>query len=153
VDEGVTFLQGVFERMKLDLTIAGRIDGKRAAYVLDGPDAEKVKAGLGQGARTVPQALNTLLSMSLGRADKGRPSVSVDLAGDADEEEGPSEMEDVAAFLHERIGELGVPMVILGMDSSERRGLHRCLGDRDGVTTESEGFGSFRRLKIQVKGS
>lgn len=222
VDAGVEFLDGVLERMGVTVTVKGDIDGTRARFELDGDDKGLVNAGLGQGSGAVPQALETLVSMSLGRLEGGRPSVRVGVAGveppardsadrpkdrerprdserpdrerrpprDADADQGrargperprdaersggrdrprdrdrerprersrtakqkierEAQLGDVAQFLGQRIAEIGVPVVIMGMDSFDRRIIHHKLGDQGGMETASEGFGSFRRLKIR----
>ncbi len=219
VDAGLKFLEGVVERMGLDLDVDGKIDGKRARFELDGKDKDAMVGGLGQGNGAVPMALETLVSMSLGRLEGGRPSVALDVAGvarmtreererassrdntrsssregsnsreggssrerssgDREADRGPKrsdrdrdrrperprepkrsakekaareeQLDGVGAFLGERIAAIGVPVVIMGMDSFDRRVIHQSLGDQGGMKTESEGFGSFRRLKITAK--
>lgn len=155
VEAGADFLVGVVERMGLELTVKGEVDGKRASFELDGKDSEKVGAGLGQGKGVVPQALTTLVSMSLGRIEGGRPHVKVRVAGKKGSQEDKAareeQLEGVASFLGTRVAELGVPVVVMGMSSGDRRIIHRGLGDGGGMQTESEGYGSFRRLKVQPK--
>ena len=209
---GVEFLDGLLDRLDLDLDVNGSIDGKRARFELDGADKDNLAGGLGQGGGAVPLAMETLVSMSLGRCEGGRPSVALDLAGverpqreerprredrprrdDRPRREGrpagdrprssgdregrgrdsrsrdrgdrrpersrepkrsakekvarEAQLGSVSEFLGGRIAELGVPIVIMGMGSFDRRVIHQNLGE-GGMSTESEGFGSFRRLVV-----
>lgn len=152
MEVGLTFLQGVYARMGLDLTVSATREGSHLIYRMDGPDREKLRGGLGLSGGGLPRALRSLVSMALPPSEDRRPSVVLEIEGDeAEKGDRDEKMESIAAFLGERVSEIGAPMLVFGMNSADRRNIHRCLSERGGVETESEGHGTFRRLKIQAK--
>mgnify|MGYP003956551471 CR=1 FL=1 len=151
LEVGRTFLQGVYERMGLNVTVSATREPNQMVYLMDGQDREKLRGGIGLTGGGLPRALRTLVSMALPRCEEGRSSVALEIEGDEVRGERDAKMEEVASFLGGRVSELGVSVLVLGMNSADRRNIHRCLADRDDLETESQGFGAFRRLKIQAK--
>jgi len=56
---------------------------------------------------------------------------------------------DLADYVGEKVEAEGNDINIYGMNSVDRRAVHRHLGERSDVKTQSKGYGVFRRLTVR----
>jgi spoIIIJ-associated protein len=143
--EGSDWLEGLFERMGLDVDLRGvRDDGDRLYFNLTGPDVERL-LGLGKMAPKALEGIETIMGSVFNQhPDSSKIYVDVDGAREARKKQ----LQRVASDLAERALNLGKHVTVSGLNSTERRIIHRALRDNDKLETESVGDGVFRRLKI-----
>lgn len=146
LEKGEQFLEGLFERMRLNLDIASEYQGDRAVYNLTGEDADEF-VGRSHETPKLLKAVQTMVAESLGREMKGK--VSVDVGGFKEKRSG--RLDSVADQLGEAAEKTGRSIEIAGLNSYERRVVHQRLADRKGVDTESVDKGIFRKLRVLPK--
>ena len=143
--EGSEWLEGLFDRMGLDVDLRGvRDDGDRLYFNLTGPDVNRL-LGLGKMAPKALEGIETIMgSVFNEHPDSSNIYVDVDGAREARKKQ----LQRVAGDLAERALNLRKHVTVSGFNSTERRIIHRALRDNDKIETESVGDGVFRRLKI-----
>ncbi len=145
-EAAIEMCAGLFERMMLDITATAEIDGNRVQVNLTGPDA-KVLLGRGQVTPKSLEAVQTVLRGSLTGSTDLRLSVDVD----GFRRQRTDRLKRVAKQMAETAADLGESLVVAGFTSFERKVVHRALEDDRRVKTESEGPGSFRKLRIDPR--
>lgn len=144
-EQGVEWLDGLFERMNLeaDAEVTER-DGEPRVDITGG-DADRL-LGLGKLGPKAIEGIETLMQSVFSEDDSAR-DVYVDVDG---KRKNRKEMlQRVAGEMADRAVELHKSVTVSGLNSTERRIIHRRLRDYDGVDTESVGDGIFRRLRIE----
>lgn len=142
--QATEWLDGLFERMNLDSESEfSRVDGEPRVDI-HGPDADRL-LGLGKLGPKALEGVETLLHSVFSEDDEAS-DVYVDVDGKRAERK--SMLEDVGVRMADSAVRLGETLTVSGLNSTERRIIHRRLRDHDGVDTESVGDGIFRRLKI-----
>jgi spoIIIJ-associated protein len=144
--DGPTWLEGLFERMELDVEaeFADETD-ERVLVNLTGEDADRL-LGRGKMGPKALEAVETILSrVFAGHSRSNDIYLDVDGARKARTER----LENVAEDLADRAIELSKKVTMSGLNSSERRVIHHRLREDDRVDTESVGEGIFRRLRIE----
>jgi spoIIIJ-associated protein len=145
-EAAIEMCAGLFERMMLDITATAEIDGNRVQVNLTGPDA-KVLLGRGQVTPKSLEAVQTVLRGSLTGSTDLRLSVDVD----GFRRQRTDRLKRVAKQMAETAADLGESLVVAGFTSFERKVVHRALENDKRVKTESEGPGSFRKLRIDPR--
>ncbi len=144
-DEGVDWLEELFEHMNLDVDIEVLREGERLHFNLQGPDAERL-LGFGKLGPKALEGVETVFS----RVFADHPAADqIYLDVDGEREARKSMLQNVADDMADKAVDLGKTLTVSGLNSTERRIIHRQLRDYDGVDTESVGSGIFRRLKIE----
>lgn len=143
VKAGVTWLEGLFEKMKFDLKVEGKQDDKNYVFNISGPDAEDL-IGRTRKSPRLTGSIQTLLSEHLGKSARGQ--VVVDIGGY--KEERKSHLTKVADQLAETAQRIDKSIKIAGLNSYERRVIHQHLADIGDVDTESVDHGIFRKLRV-----
>lgn len=92
-------------------------------------------------------AIQHLMNMMIRRSTDERVYVHVDIGGYR--EARLAKLEEQALEAVARVRSEGVPVPLPMMSAAERRHIHSRLTDETGVTTESQGDGSHRRLVVQ----
>jgi len=145
-------LREILDHMGVDAEVSAFDDGER--IILDAHGAE---SGLVIGKKGAPlDALQYLvidrhvpLRNRHLRAHWNDETVREELVGDADV---GAFLVDLAQRLAEKVVASGRPVPVEPMSAHDRRIVHMALVDHEGVTTESEGEGSYRRVVIFPKG-
>lgn len=136
------FLQGVFDRMDLDVRVVVREDDEEVVLDVDGEDAGRA---IGKKGQTL-DALQFLVNKVVNRSPHGRRHVVVD-SGDyrARYEKG---LVSMARREAKRAVQQGRVVTLEPMTAKDRRVVHLSLARFPGVSTRSNGEGLDRRLQI-----
>ena len=144
-EQGEEWLAGLFERMNFDAAADFEQTDQGPHFDISGGDAKRL-LGVGKLGPKAIEGVETLMQ-SVFSEDDGSRDLSIDVGGERayrkEMLEGVAdEMADKAVSLHKKL-------TVSGLNSTERRIIHRRLRDYDGVETESVGDGIFRRLTIE----
>lgn len=136
------FVEGVVDGARLDLRCECHVGEEEVSVSLGGPDSGLV---LRENAKLL-YALNHLLNQAFYRRVRGRYSFLVD----CEEYRGTRvmELQLLARKAAENVLSSGEAFRLQPMPSSERRVIHLALADVEGVRSESEGRGEYRRVVI-----
>jgi spoIIIJ-associated protein len=139
-------LRDILERMGIDAEVSAFDDGER--IILDAHGAE---SGLiiGKKGATL-DALQYVINRIISKKPNDGPGVVVDAEGYRGRRE--DSLADLARRLAEKAVKTGRPVPVEPMSPHDRRIIHVTLADHEGVTTESDGEGLFRRVVIYPKG-
>ncbi len=142
-EEVGAFMKGLLAGAKLDLSCECRIGEEEVSVFLEGEDASLV---LRENAKLL-YALNHLLSQAFYRKVRGRFSFQVD----CEDYRGTRvlELQLLARKAAENVVATGKSFRLQPMPSMERRVIHLALAEVDGVRSESEGRGEYRRVVIE----
>ncbi len=148
---GEQWLTDVFERMNFDIDVEGESADDRLTFDASGKDAQAL-LGVGTSAPKSIEAIQTLLGAALTGRGEDR-QVFIDVGGRLEERDERGEhLEEVARDLGDTAAKLGRSLTVAGLNSFERAIVHQALEDDRQVSTESEGDGTFRKLKISPAG-
>lgn len=139
-------LRDILERMGIDAEVSAFDDGER--IILDAHGAE---SGLiiGKKGATL-DALQYVINRIISKKPNDGPGVVVDAEGYRGRRE--DSLADLARRLAEKAVKTGRPVPVEPMSPHDRRIIHVTLAEHEGVTTESDGEGLFRRVVIYPKG-
>lgn len=144
-EQAEEWLADLFARMNFDADAALRWEEDRPHVDISGPDANHL-LGRGKLGPKAVEGIETLLQ-SVFSQDDAASDVYVDVDG---KRAARKEMlQEVADSMADKAVDLGEKLTVSGLNSTERRIIHRRLRDYDGVDTESVGDGIFRRLTIE----
>jgi len=138
------WLAGLFERMSLDAEADLRWEEGRPQVDISGPDADHL-LGRGKLGPKAIEGIETLLQSVFSR-DDAASDIYVDVDGARAARK--DMLRDIAVEMADKAVDLGEKWTVSGLNSTERRIIHRKLRDYDGIDTESVGDGIFRRLTI-----
>ena len=148
IAQGRAWLEGLFEAMGLAIKADGSYDERDACVRFD-LSGEGVSRLLGP-RNASPKLLETTEKiLSVFFEQGGLNSINVLIDSDGFRDAQSRRIERVAEALAELVLERDATMMIVGLDDSERRVIHRQVGEGRGLRTESVGYGSFRKLKLQ----
>ena len=147
IERAIEFLQGTFERMKLDVKIAHE---KRASNYIINLSGEKLGILIGKHGATL-DALQYLTNLSANRnvAYDNRTRFILDVEHYRAKRE--ETLKELADHLAEKVARTGQETKLEPMNRYERKVIHLALQENDKVTTYSEGEEPFRRLIIAPK--
>ena len=139
-------LREILDHMGVDAEVSAFDDGDR--IILDAHGAE---SGLiiGKKGATL-DALQYLVNRIVFRRPSEGPLVVVDAEGYRGRRE--DSLVDLAQRMAEKAIKTGRPVPVEPMSAHDRRIVHMALAEHEGVSTESEGEGLFRRVVIFPKG-
>jgi spoIIIJ-associated protein len=140
-------LRVILEHMGIDAEVSAFDDGER--IILDAHGAESGLV-IGKKGATL-DALQYLVNRLVSKRPHDGPLVVVDAEGYRGRRE--DSLVDLAQRLAEKVVASGRPLPVEPMSAHDRRIVHMALVDHEGVTTESEGEGLFRRVVIFPKGA
>ncbi|MBN1946346.1 MAG: hypothetical protein JW797_11770 [Bradymonadales bacterium] len=150
VEHAVGFLQTLFEKMGLAVSVEVSVEGRMIRVNVSGEEAHELVGGSGAAARSnVLEAIQLLLGRNLFVGEGGR-TIVVD--SDGIRELRCQLLEAAADRLAETAITTGKTMAIYGMNSFDRRAVHLRLANREEVQTDSEGEGAVRTLVVQRRG-
>ena len=140
-------LREILEHMGVDAEVSAFDDGEK--IILDAHGAE---SGLVIGRKgSTLDALQYLVNRIVFQRPQDGPLVVVDAEGYRGRRE--DSLVDLAQRLAEKAVAVGRPVPAEPMSPHDRRIMHMALVDHEGVTTESEGDGIYRRVVIFPKRS
>ena len=137
-----SFLESLFQQMKLNLNVTVTKSPTECLLDLSGPDSGLLQAEGGE----LLQALQHIVSQAFGRKlDEGQRLVC-DVEGFRATRE--AELRKMALHAADRVRSSGSPFVFGEMNANERRIIHLTLAECDDLATESVGEGLGRRVKV-----
>lgn len=144
-EKAAKVLREILEHMGVDAEVSAFDDGDR--IILDAHGAESGLV-IGKKGATL-DALQYLVNRLVSKRPHDGPLVVVDAEGYRGRRE--DSLVDLAQRLAEKVVASGRPVPVEPMSAHDRRIVHMALVDHEGVTTESEGEGLFRRVVIFPK--
>jgi spoIIIJ-associated protein len=141
-EEAADVLAEILEHMDLDTDVSVREDDERVVLDVDGPDAGRA---IGKKGQTL-DALQFLVNKIVNRFPEGRRHVVVD-SGDYRDRHDKS-LVSMARREAKRAVDEGKVVTLAPMNARDRRVIHLSLAKLSGVTTESRGEGTQRRIQI-----
>ena len=138
-------LREILDRMGIDAEVSAFDDGDRIIL-----DAHGEESGLiiGKKGATL-DALQYVINRIISKKPSQGPLVVVDAEGYRGRRE--DSLADLARRLADKAVKSGRPVPVEPMSPHDRRILHVTLAEHEGVRTESDGEGAFRRVVIYPK--
>lgn len=143
--QAVQFLQDVFAKSGLELSVKLEQDAEGAALDLDGRDAELLLAEGGEALEAVQHIVNQAFGRRLGKGQR----LVCDVRGFRATRE--AELRAMAQHAAAQVRSTGLAFTFGAMNANERRILHLTLADTEDLQTESIGEAKDRRLKVSLK--
>lgn len=144
-EKAANVLREILERMGIEAEVSAFDDGER--IILDAHGAESGLV-IGKKGATL-DAMQYLINRIVYKQPGERPLIVVDAEGYRGRRE--DSLIDLAKRLAEKAQRSGKPVPVEPMSPHDRRVVHMALAEHPGVTTESEGEGSARRVVIFPK--
>lgn len=139
-------LREILDLMGVDAEVSAFDDGDRIIL-----DAHGTESGLVIGKKGATlDALQYVVNRIVFKRPHDGPMVIVDAEGYRGRRE--DSLVDLAQRLAEKVVKTGRPVPVEPMSAHDRRIVHMALAEHEGVSTESEGEGLFRRVVIFPKG-
>ena len=138
-------LREILERMGIEAEVSAFDDGERVILDAHGEESGLV---IGKKGATL-DALQYLINRIVSKKPGDGPGIVVDAEGYRGRRE--DSLTDLAQRLAEKAIKTGRPVPVEPMNPHDRRIIHVALAEHEGVTTESEGEGLFRRVVIFPK--
>jgi spoIIIJ-associated protein len=143
VGEAQRFLAGILDRMGMGGQVDARL--RNDAIQLDLRGAEGAALSPNEDGDPV-EALETLVERAMARLVDFPPRVTIDV--DSKRSRREESLERMARDLAARARATGKAIAVDPMSPRDRRIMHVALADEEGVRTQSQGEGAFRRLLI-----
>lgn len=144
-ERAAKLLREILEHMGVDAEVSAFDDGERIILDAHGGESGLV---IGKKGATL-DALQYLVNRLVSKRPQEGPLIVVDAEGYRGRRE--DSLVDMAQRLAEKVVATGRPLPVEPMSAHDRRIVHMALVDHEGVTTESEGEGSARRVVIFPK--
>lgn len=141
-EEAADVVAEILEHMDLDADVTVREDDERVVLDVDGPDAGRV---IGKKGQTL-DALQFLVNKIVNRFPEGRRHVVVDSGDYRDRHD--KGLVSMARREAKRAVDEGKVVTLAPMSARDRRVIHLSLAKFGGVTTQSQGEGTQRRIQI-----
>lgn len=143
--QAVEFLQAVFAKSGLELSVKLDQDADSAELDLDGRDAELLLAEGGEALEAIQHIVNQAFGRKLGKGQR----LVCDVRGFRATRE--AELRAMAQHAAAQVRSTGLAFTFGAMNANERRILHLTLADTEDLQTESIGEAKDRRLKVSLK--
>ncbi len=143
--QAAEFLQGVFAKSGLELSVRLEQVDDGGSLDLDGRDAELLLTDGGEALEAIQHLLNQAFGRKLERGQR----LVCDVRGFRATRE--AELRAMAQHAAAQVRSTGQPFTFGLMSSNERRILHLTLADTEDLQTESIGEAKDRRLKVSLK--
>ena len=141
------FLAELAEKLHLDVSFELEADDRFLRINVTGPDADDLLVGKGAAIRSdVIEALQLLTSRSIGA---GESSQIVVIDANRYRESRLELLETTGNRLGDFVDSKKQRVTVYGMNSFDRRAIHLQLAQRDGIVTDSEGYGTLRCLVVK----
>jgi len=142
-DEAEDFVSGVFSRVGIDVELSAKDDESGVRLRVGGESAEEF---LAERDGEVQSALQVLTHRVLSRRAERSVPVTIDVGAAGQDHE--SNLRDMAKRLAEEVMASATATDTELLSSPDRRIVHRTLADHPSVTTESQGRGLMKRVRI-----
>lgn len=143
-DQIVEFVASVAGAMGLQVTVTGTEAGEGVRVDIEGEGSEAFLFQRGEGLRALQTIVNTAFRRQLG--EDGR--VLVDCQGFRRDKD--AELRQTAKFLAEKVLQNGNPQEMGPLNSYERRIVHMAVAEVTGVSSESIGDASVKKVIISA---
>ncbi len=143
-DEIVEFVAAVAGAMGLTVTVSAAASGEGIRVDIDGEGSEAFLFQRGEALRALQTIVNTAFRRQLG--EDGR--VLVDCQGFRRDKD--AELRQMAKFLAGRVLQEGAPQEMGPLNSYERRIVHLAVAEIEGVSSESIGDASVKKVIISA---
>jgi spoIIIJ-associated protein len=143
-DEIVEFVAAVAGAMGLTVTVSAAASGDGIRVDIDGEGSEAFLFQRGEALRALQTIVNTAFRRQLG--EDGR--VLVDCQGFRRDKD--AELRQMATFLAGRVLQEGAPQEMGPLNSYERRIVHLAVAEIEGVSSESIGDASVKKVIISA---
>jgi spoIIIJ-associated protein len=143
-DEIVEFVAAVAGAMGLTVTVSAAASGDGIRVDIDGEGSEAFLFQRGEALRALQTIVNTAFRRQLG--EDGR--VLVDCQGFRRDKD--AELRQMAKFLAGRVLQEGAPQEMGPLNSYERRIVHLAVAEIEGVSSESIGDASVKKVIISA---
>ncbi len=144
---GKKHLIALAEKLRLDLEVDAENTREGVRFDISGDDARVYLLAGGRSPQKL-DAVQTWLRAALENdGDTRGKDIDVDVEGFRQERE--ERLVRMAKVLARDAKRIDREVLVAGLNSFERRIVHRSLDDVGGVTTESTGRGSFRKLRVE----
>ena len=140
----VGFVTELLEKSNLpsDVRIDQREDGRLTLEIL----ADDPAIVIGKHGATL-EALQLISNIHAGRINEGEP-VRIILDTEDYRYRREQSLLRMASRVAQEVRRTGRPRLLAPLNPFERRLIHSALGDLDGVTTESEGDGLYKQIRV-----
>ena len=146
-EQAEQFLNDVFAAARLDLHAEAKENEAGCILDLDGEDAHILRSEGGE----LLDAFEHFVNQAFARELPENQHFICDVHSFRAVRE--TELRAMARHAADRVRSSGVPFTFGPMNANERRIIHLTLADEEGLSTESVGEGSARRLKVSLKAS
>lgn len=141
------FVSEVFERLSIPAELSARPDEVGVRVRVSGSEAEEFVAGRDG---EIESALQTLTHRVVSRRAARAVPVAIEVGDGGGDRE--ADFRTTAMRLAEEVARTGQWLETEPMPSGSRRIIHRVLADHPSVTTESQGRGFMKKVRILPKG-
>ncbi len=142
-DELKRLVEAVLAKLGVEATVTIQ-DRETTYYVgIDSPDSSLL---IGRAGETL-EALQTVIRLMAYRLELGEARLVIDV--NAYRRNREEELITMVNEVGERVKQNGLPETLRPMSSYERRLVHQIIGEMGGLTTESWGEGTDRRITIR----
>lgn len=149
VKAGTKWLETLFEKMHLEgITVEGTVGDKVLEFNVQGGDASLL-LGAGKASAKSLESIQTILREAI--VSDYDTDYGIHLDVDNFRQRRTEHLEEVARGLADAAGKIGNSITIAGFNSFERRVVHQALSEDNDVKTDSEGRGSFRKLRVEPR--
>jgi spoIIIJ-associated protein len=144
--QAVSLLEGLLERMAIPVKVVGEEVEDKLLVKVECDVDEDTQRLIGRRGQVV-DAFQHLVNKMMGRdrAERGKP-VIVDV-GDYRERH-IERLENLAERMVAKAKESGEPVDLNPMSAYDRRIVHMCIAEQEGVSTRSEGEGDRRHIVV-----
>lgn len=143
---GISLLEELAAKLNLEIVVNTKIEKNLVRFDIDGDDAESHLLGKSRNPVRL-EALQTWLQAVIFESDSPQ-NVEISLDVNGFRARRTQQLDTLAVSLAKSVSALKKSMIVAGLNSFERRVVHRALEHETGIKTESEGFGAFRKLRL-----
>lgn len=143
-DNTSAWLNGLFERLQMDVKVQIKESDSNLRINLLGDDAKTHLAG----DRAHLNAIQTILQYAVFPNSRPWKKISLSVGEPKTAPANPA-LEAFAERLADKAAALDKSITVFGMNSKQRKAVHLALEENDAVHSDSEGHGAFRRIKIR----
>jgi len=141
-------LTEIARHMGLDAEIEVTEEDERVRLEIRCEDPERVVGRRGQVLDALQHLVGKIVFRGRSLGEGGAPSKPIVVDADGYRERHAERLRSIAERMAEKVIENQEPMAMDPMTPHDRRIMHMALADNPGVTTESEGEGDSRHMRI-----
>ncbi|MEE9217953.1 MAG: R3H domain-containing nucleic acid-binding protein [Acidobacteriota bacterium] len=139
-----TLVETLIASTGLDLSVQINSEADCERLSVEGPDAERLSSGKGEGLSALEHLLNKMVLRGLGK----RVRIRTDSHGYRERRE--EEIVQMALSSAEKVKQEGIELCTAPLNPYERRLVHLALKEDPALITESEGDGFLKKITIRL---